>query len=66
MNGDRAVIKDGKKDLVEAPVKMENGKDKYPTTTVSHDNNDGKYHLREIHIGGTSVSIVFASLASSN
>ena len=64
VNGDRAVIKDGKKDVAESTVKVETGNEKFQATRVRYDNGDGKYHLREIHLGGTHTKLVFAGEAA--
>jgi hypothetical protein len=60
VNGGRAVIKDGKKELAESPVRVETGSEKFSATRIRYDNGDGKYHLREIHLGGTNTKLVFA------
>lgn len=54
----KAVIKAGKKS-VEANVKVEDASEKYRTTSVVYNNQDGKYLVREIHIGGTHTKLVF-------
>ncbi len=64
VNGNRAVIKDGKKELAESPVKVETGSEKFQTTRVRYDNGDGKYRLQEIHLGGTNTKLVFAGEAA--
>lgn len=54
----KAVVRNGKFHG-EVPVKIENGDNKYNTTTVRFDNADGKMHIQEIHIGGTKTRLVF-------
>lgn len=54
----KAVIRNGKLHG-EFPVKVENGNSKYNTTTVRYSNGDGKLHIQEIHIGGTTTKLVF-------
>jgi len=66
VNGSRAVIKDGKKELAESAVSVQTGNEKFPSTRVRYDNGDGRYHLREILLGGTSTTLVFASEAAAN
>jgi len=44
----------------EFPVKVENGESKYSTTTVRFSNGDGKLHIQEIHLGGTTTKLVFS------
>jgi hypothetical protein len=57
--GDKVVIH-GKKYTVEAPVKMEEGTQKYSGTTVTYSvRPDGKYRISEIHLGGTKMKVVF-------
>src|SRR5713226_8957980 len=55
----KAVIRNGKIHG-EAPVKVESADKKYNTTTVRFANGDGKYHIQEIHVGGTKTKLVFA------
>ena len=64
VEGDRAVIKDGKKSVAESPVKVETGSEKFLTTKVRYDNGNGKYNLQEIHVGGTKTKLVFAGTAA--
>jgi len=54
----KAVIRNGKIHG-EAPVKVENMDKKYNTTSVLFANADGKMHIQEIHVGGTTTKIVF-------
>ncbi len=57
--GDKATIRN-KKDTVEAPVKMEEGNQKYGGTTVRYSMAaDGKYRIDEIRLGGTKTKVVF-------
>jgi hypothetical protein len=44
----------------EFPVKVENSESKYSTTTVRFSNGDGKLHIQEIHLGGTTTKLVFS------
>ena len=55
----KAVITNGKMHG-EAPVKVETAESKYSTTTVRYNNTDGKSHLQEIHIGGSTMKLVFS------
>ena len=54
-----AVIIQGKS-RQESPVKVENGEEKYGTTTVRFDNTGGKLRIQEIRLGGTKTKLVFA------
>jgi hypothetical protein len=57
--GDKAMIH-GKKDTVEASVKVEEGAQKYGGTTVQYSMSPaGKYRIDEIHLGGTRTKLVF-------
>jgi hypothetical protein len=58
LNGDKATIKVGK-DTVEAAVKVENGKEKFPETSVRFGTADGKMTVQEIRVGGTTTKLVF-------
>jgi hypothetical protein len=60
---DKAVFHSGK-ERSEAPVKVENAQSRYDTTTVRYTNGDGKYHIQEIHIGGTNTKLVFQDAGS--
>ncbi len=59
VNGDKAVIRNGRIHG-EAPVKVESVEKKYNSTTVRFANADGKMHIQEIHVGGTTTKLVFA------
>jgi len=54
----KALIHNGKMHG-EAPVKVETADNKYSTTTVRLNNEEGKMHLQEIHIGGSKTKLVF-------
>lgn len=53
----KIVIKHGRK-TTEAPVKVETGDAKYPTTTVRYNMEGGKNKVEEIHVGGTNMKVV--------
>ena len=55
----KAVITNGKMHG-EAPVKVETADNKYYTTAVRLDNQGGKMHVQEIHIGGSKMKLVFS------
>jgi len=57
VTGDKMVITSGRKS-VEASVTVENGKEKFASTTVRYSNGDGKYRIQEIRLGGTSTKLV--------
>jgi hypothetical protein len=53
----KVVIHKGKQ-TSEAAVKVETADSKYSSTTVRYSNGDGKYHIQEIHLGGTNMKLV--------
>lgn len=53
----KIVIKHGH-DTTEASVKVETGDAKYPSTTVTYGNADGKNKVEEIRVGGTNMKLV--------
>ena len=59
VDGGKAVFMDGKHNAGSAAVKEETGDEKFTRTTVRYSNGDGKFHLQEIHIGGTKTKLVF-------
>jgi hypothetical protein len=58
LNGDKAMIKVGKQ-TVETAVKVENGSEKFPETSVRYGNADGKMTVQEIRLGGTTTKLIF-------
>jgi hypothetical protein len=58
VNGDKAVIKVGK-ETVETAVKVENGTEKFPETSVRYATANGKNAVTEIRLGGTHTKLVF-------
>jgi len=58
VNGNKAMIKAGKQ-VVEASVKVEDGAEKFPETSVRYANSNGKMMLTEIRLGGTHTKLVF-------
>jgi hypothetical protein len=58
LNGDKALIKIGKQ-MVEAPVKVQNGNEKFQETSVRYSNANGKMMVQEIRLGGTHTTLVF-------
>ncbi|MBZ5593589.1 MAG: hypothetical protein LAP39_15220 [Acidobacteriia bacterium] len=54
---EKVVIKRGKQ-ACEAAVKVETADSKYSSTSVRYSNGDGKYHIQEIHLGGTTMKLV--------
>ncbi|HUJ23483.1 MAG TPA: hypothetical protein VLX58_18245 [Bryobacteraceae bacterium] len=57
LKNEKVVIHRGK-EAGEAPVKVETAETKYNSTTVRYRNGDGKYHIQEIHLGGTNLRLV--------
>ena len=58
LNGDKVILKNGKH-VAESTVKMEDNGEKFSRTSVRYDNGAGKYLIREIRLGGTSLRLVF-------
>lgn len=58
VNGDKATLTSGKISL-EVPVKVETGTQKYQYTSVESRIEAGKTVLDDIHVGGTSTTLVF-------
>ena len=57
LKNEQVVVKNGKIEA-QAPVKVENEGNKYPTTTVRYNNGDGHYKITEIRLGGTNMKLV--------
>jgi hypothetical protein len=53
----KVVIKHGH-ETTEASVKVETAEGKYPSTTVTYANADGKNKIEEIRVGGTNMRLV--------
>ena len=58
IENNKATIEKGKT-KVEATVKVENGADKFGTTSVRYTSEAGKYKVKEIRLGGTTTTLVF-------
>ena len=58
VNGDKATLTTGKTTL-EVPVKVETGAQKFQYTSVESRTEAGKNILDDIHVGGTSTTLVF-------
>ncbi len=58
VNGDKATLTSGKTSL-EVPVKVETGTQKFQFTSVESSTEAGKNMLDDIHVGGTSTTLVF-------
>jgi len=43
----------------EAAVKIESSPNKYPSTSVRFSKADGRMHIQEIHVGGSTTKLVF-------
>jgi hypothetical protein len=57
LKDEKVVIRKGKQ-IGEAPVKVESADTKYSSTTVRYSNGDGRYHIQEIHLGGTNMKLI--------
>jgi hypothetical protein len=58
VNGDKATLTSGKTS-VEVPVKVETGAQKFQYTSVECRTEAGKNMLDDIHVGGTTTTLVF-------
>ena len=58
VDNDKVVISKGKQ-KVEAAVKVESMDAKFDSTSVRYNNEEGKYKLKEIRLGGTNRKLVF-------
>jgi hypothetical protein len=58
LQGDKVTIVSGK-NAVEVPVKVEQGDQKFNTTTVRYATANGKDAIAEIRLGGTKTKLVF-------
>lgn len=57
---DQKVIIHKGKQSYEAAVKVETADSKYSSTSVRYTNGDGKFHVQEIHLGGTNMKLVIS------
>jgi hypothetical protein len=57
LKDNKAVISSGKQS-VEVPVKVENGDEKFRSTSVRYDNANGTLKVQEIRLGGTNTKLV--------
>ncbi len=57
LKDEKVVIRKGKQ-MGEALVKVESADTKYSSTTVRYSNGDGRYHIQEIHLGGTNMKLI--------
>jgi hypothetical protein len=53
------VFSNGRKTVVESPVKIENSATKFRSTTVRYASGEGKPRIQEICLGGTNIRLVF-------
>lgn len=58
LNGDKAVLKNGKT-TIEADVTVEAAPNKFDSTSACCLGEDGKYRLQEIRVGGTTTKVTF-------
>jgi len=60
IEGDKFILKSGKKTVVEAPAKVEQADHKFQSTQVNIENANSQPKISEIRIGGTNTRIVFS------
>jgi hypothetical protein len=63
VTGDKITLK-GSKVNAECNAVVETSADKYLTTAVRYEERDGKFHVKEIRIGGTDKKVVFGETAA--
>lgn len=59
VNGEKATLSAGKV-RIEVPVKVENGNHKFDYTSIESREVSGKTLVEDIHVGGTTTTLVFA------
>ena len=60
LKGDSILVRDGKI-LSEFPVHVENEARKFETTSITTTSESGSNRIEEIHLGGTTVKLVFGN-----
>ena len=60
LKGDSVLVKDGKM-VSEFPVHVENEARKFDNTSVTTSSEGGSNRIEEIHLGGTTVKLVFSN-----
>jgi hypothetical protein len=60
LKGDCVLVKDGKM-ANEFPVHLENEARKFETTSITTSTEGGSNRIQEIHLGGTTVKLVFSN-----
>ena len=58
VNGDKATVTTGKTSL-EVPVEVQTGAQKFSYTTVESSKQQGKNVVNDIHVGGTTTTLIF-------
>ncbi len=61
VDGNKAVISQGKNNSVQADVKVESADTKFGSTSVRYMNGEGKYKVQEIRVGNTKTKLVFSN-----
>lgn len=62
LKDNQVVLKQGR-NTAEAPVKIENGSDKFFSTSVGYTDGD---HIQEIRLGGTTTKVLFGDASNSS
>jgi hypothetical protein len=57
IDGNNATIRQGKTTSVSVPVSVEPDQNKFQTTTIRYNTEDGNFNVKEIHLGGTKLRI---------
>lgn len=66
VDGNKAVIKSGKKDVAEVAVKVEQADRKYPSSEIFMNNDNNKQEVQEFRIGGTTTRILVQNAGKSS
>jgi hypothetical protein len=59
----KAIVKQGKT-TVESAIKLQNGAQKFASTTVGYNGDSAKNEIQEIRLGGTTTTVVFESVTA--
>jgi len=55
----KLIVKASGKQVIESTVKVENSDSKFDSTSIRYASGDGKYKVREIRVGGTTLKLLF-------
>jgi hypothetical protein len=58
LKNNKVLVHNGKRNVAEASVNVENSDTKFGSTSIRYKNGDGKYRISEIRIGGTKTKLI--------